>query len=55
MPRTCWRPRPTARSKHRDALNEEIDRHTVKRTSEDWIERLNKAGVPSGPIYSRAV
>ena len=41
-----------ARSKHRDALNEEIDRHTVKRTSADWIERLNKAGVPSGPIYS---
>ena len=40
------------RSKHRDALNEEIDLHTVKRTSADWIERLNKAGVPSGPIYS---
>jgi formyl-CoA transferase len=41
-----------ARSKHRDALNEEIDRHTVKRSSADWIERLNEAGVPSGPIYT---
>ncbi len=40
------------RSKNRDALNEEIDRRTVKRTSADWIERFNKAGVPSGPIYS---
>ena len=41
-----------SRSKHRDKLNEEIDRHTEKRTSADWIERLNEAGVPSGPIYS---
>ncbi len=40
------------RSKNRDALNEEIDRRTVKRTSADWIDRFNKAGVPSGPIYS---
>ena len=24
----------------------------VKRTSAEWIERLNKAGVPCGPIYS---
>src|SRR5438128_5049520 len=41
-----------SRSKHRDKLNEEIDRHTEKRTSADWIERLNEAGVPCGPIYS---
>ncbi len=41
-----------ARSKHRDALNADIDRYTVKRTSAEWIERLNAAGVPSGPIYS---
>ena len=40
------------RSKHRDKLNEEIDSHTVKRTSAEWIELLNEAGVPSGPIYS---
>jgi crotonobetainyl-CoA:carnitine CoA-transferase CaiB-like acyl-CoA transferase len=41
-----------ARLKNRDALNDEIDRHTVKRTSADWVERFNAAGVPSGPIYS---
>ena len=41
-----------ARSKNRDALNAEIERYTVKRTSAEWIERLNKAGVPCGPIYS---
>jgi crotonobetainyl-CoA:carnitine CoA-transferase CaiB-like acyl-CoA transferase len=41
-----------SRSKNRDALNAEIDRHTVKRSSADWIDRLNQAGVPSGPIYS---
>jgi crotonobetainyl-CoA:carnitine CoA-transferase CaiB-like acyl-CoA transferase len=41
-----------ARSKNRDALNAAIDAHTVKRTSADWVERLNEAGVPSGPIYS---
>src|SRR3982075_1807557 len=41
-----------SRSKNRDALNAEIDRHTVKRSCAEWIDRLNQAGVPSGPIYS---
>jgi formyl-CoA transferase len=40
------------RSKNRDALNAEIDRHTIARTSAEWIERLNAEGVPCGPIYS---
>src|SRR5882762_8683188 len=40
------------RSKNRDAINAEIDVHTAKRTSADWVERFNKAGVPCGPIYS---
>jgi crotonobetainyl-CoA:carnitine CoA-transferase CaiB-like acyl-CoA transferase len=40
------------RSKHRDALNADIERYTLKRTSAEWIELLNKAGVPCGPIYS---
>ena len=40
------------RSKNRDALNAEIDRHSAKRTSADWVERFNRAGVPCGPIYS---
>ena len=41
-----------ARSKNRDALNAEIDTYIAGRTSAEWIERLNKAGVPCGPIYS---
>ncbi len=40
------------RSKNRDALNALIGEHTVKRTSADWVERFNTAGVPCGPIYS---
>ncbi len=41
-----------ARSRNRDALNAEIDRYTVKRTSGEWIDAFNDAGVPCGPIYS---
>ncbi len=40
-----------ARSENRDALNEAIEVITRGRTSADWIEALNKASVPSGPIY----
>ncbi len=41
-----------ARSAHRDALNAEIGTYLAGRTSTDWIDRLNKAGVPCGPIYA---
>jgi formyl-CoA transferase len=40
-----------SRSDNRKALNAAIDAVTKKRTSAEWIDRLNKAGVPSGPIY----
>jgi crotonobetainyl-CoA:carnitine CoA-transferase CaiB-like acyl-CoA transferase len=40
-----------ARSKNRDALNAEIDTYLINHTSADWVERFNKAGVPTGPIY----
>jgi formyl-CoA transferase len=40
-----------ARSKNRDALNAAINQLTVREPSATWIERLNAAGVPSGPIY----
>jgi crotonobetainyl-CoA:carnitine CoA-transferase CaiB-like acyl-CoA transferase len=40
-----------ARSVNRDALNEAIGAITVTKTSAEWIESLNKAGVPCGPIY----
>ena len=39
------------RSKNRDALNKIIAAQIETRTSAEWIESLNKAGVPCGPIY----
>ena len=39
------------RLKHRDALNADIEARTIKRTSKEWVDRLNEAGVPTGPIY----
>jgi crotonobetainyl-CoA:carnitine CoA-transferase CaiB-like acyl-CoA transferase len=41
-----------ARSKNRDALNARIEEKTRAKASADWIEILNDAGVPSGPIYT---
>jgi crotonobetainyl-CoA:carnitine CoA-transferase CaiB-like acyl-CoA transferase len=41
-----------ARSKNRDPLDVDINKHLVGRTSAEWIELLNKAGCPCGPIYS---
>jgi crotonobetainyl-CoA:carnitine CoA-transferase CaiB-like acyl-CoA transferase len=41
-----------ARSKNRAALNAELGRFTEKRPSAEWVELFNKAGVPSGPIFS---
>ncbi len=40
------------RSQNRNALNAELEKFFLARPSADWIERLNEAGVPSGPIYS---
>jgi formyl-CoA transferase len=40
------------RSKNRDALNAEIDGRVGSFTSAEIINRLNKAGVPCGPIYA---
>src|SRR5690606_22391465 len=40
-----------ARAKHREALNAEISRVIATRTSAEWIEVLNAAGVPCGPVY----
>lgn len=41
-----------ARSKNRNALSVEIDRRTETRSSMEWIEALNAAGVPCGEINS---
>jgi crotonobetainyl-CoA:carnitine CoA-transferase CaiB-like acyl-CoA transferase len=39
------------RHKNRVALVKVIEEKTKQRTSADWVEVLNKAGVPCGPIY----
>jgi crotonobetainyl-CoA:carnitine CoA-transferase CaiB-like acyl-CoA transferase len=41
-----------SRVTHREALNAEIERVTQTRTSAAWIDILNHAGVPCGPIYT---
>ena len=41
-----------ARAQNRKALNEEINRALETKTSAEWIDALNKAGVPCGPIYT---
>jgi crotonobetainyl-CoA:carnitine CoA-transferase CaiB-like acyl-CoA transferase len=39
------------RSQNRDALNAEIEAVTQTNTTAHWVDRLNSAGVPCGPIY----
>jgi crotonobetainyl-CoA:carnitine CoA-transferase CaiB-like acyl-CoA transferase len=39
------------RSKNRDALNAKIETYILARSSKEWVDLLNEAGVPSGPIY----
>ncbi|MCK1292499.1 MULTISPECIES: CoA transferase [unclassified Bradyrhizobium] len=41
-----------ARSKNRDALNAEIEKRTLTKSTEAWVRELNEAGVPCGPIYA---
>ena len=40
------------RSENRDAVNAGIEKRTVGKTSAEWIDLLNEAGIPCGPIYS---
>jgi crotonobetainyl-CoA:carnitine CoA-transferase CaiB-like acyl-CoA transferase len=40
------------RLRNRDRLNAAIEEITRTRTSAEWIDRLNAAGVPCGPIYN---
>ena len=41
---------PALRSQHRKALNQRIGEITKTNSSAHWIETINKAGVPCGPI-----
>ncbi|MBU1207577.1 MAG: CoA transferase, partial [Proteobacteria bacterium] len=40
------------RRQHRRELNEIVNEITRKRTMAEWIEHLNKEGIPCGPIYN---
>lgn len=40
-----------SREKNRDRMNAAIDAATIKKTSAEWVELLNREGVPAGPIY----
>ncbi len=42
---------PKARRQNRDKLNAIIDEICATRSSAEWVEVLNAAGVPCGPIY----
>ncbi|HEX2440621.1 MAG TPA: CaiB/BaiF CoA-transferase family protein [Methylomirabilota bacterium] len=41
---------PQDRSKNRLACNAELEKATATKTSAEWVDILNKAGVPCGPI-----
>ncbi len=40
------------RSQNRDKLHDVLEEYFIKKDTAYWIETLNKAGVPTGPIYS---
>jgi crotonobetainyl-CoA:carnitine CoA-transferase CaiB-like acyl-CoA transferase len=40
-----------ARAKNRTALNKELNAGFKQKKSSEWVEILNKGGVPCGPIY----
>jgi formyl-CoA transferase len=41
-----------SRSKNRKAMNEVLGKYTSQKTTDEWIEIMEAAGVPCGPIYS---
>ena len=38
------------RARHRDELNGHIERALAARPTAEWVDRLNEAGVPAGPV-----
>ncbi|HEV8675379.1 MAG TPA: CoA transferase [Methylomirabilota bacterium] len=43
---------PADRSRNRQALNAELERVLVGKPSHEWVDALNAAGVPAGPILN---
>jgi len=41
---------PVERTTHRDTLNEEITTALRTRTTAEWVEIMNEAGIPAGPV-----
>ncbi|MGE3246471.1 MAG: CaiB/BaiF CoA transferase family protein [Beijerinckiaceae bacterium] len=39
------------RLKHRDAVNEALEANFMTQTTAHWVEAMNAAGIPCGPIY----
>jgi crotonobetainyl-CoA:carnitine CoA-transferase CaiB-like acyl-CoA transferase len=44
--------KPSERQKRRDELTAELEKHLAAKGKEEWVEILNAAGVPSGPILN---
>jgi formyl-CoA transferase len=40
------------RREHRAEVNAGLEVYTQTRTTDQWVEDLNQAGVPSGPVYT---
>jgi crotonobetainyl-CoA:carnitine CoA-transferase CaiB-like acyl-CoA transferase len=43
---------PLARLRNREALSRELEGELARATVAEWVERLNAAGVPCGPVYT---
>ena len=41
-----------ARRANRDDLNAELQEYTVAKDTQEWVDMMNEAGVPCGPIYT---
>src|SRR6266567_3017788 len=44
--------RPGERQKRRDELTAELEKHLAAKGKQEWVEILNEAGVPAGPILN---
>lgn len=43
---------PESRLRNRDRLNATLQEYFSERSSSEWVDQLNKGGVPCGPIYT---